>query len=129
MLPASDENKGRSVESNHRTEHWDVVDDNLFGGEMIRRTFERVENFVEIISVQIIFLENCSHLGLDGVSIDEKEVENIFCIPSHDVSTRVVIEIAVLQMVNFDNNHDQALIQKARSFYLCKKIKFIYKIV
>lgn len=96
MLPASDKNKGRSVESNHRTEHWDVVDDNLFGGEMIRRRFERVENFVEIISVQIIFLENRSHLGLDGVSIDEKEVENIFCIPSHNVSTRVVIEIAVL---------------------------------
>ena len=64
---------------------------------MIRRRFECVENFVEIVSVQIVFLENRSDLGLDRVSVDEKEVENVLRVPSHDVSTRVVIEIAVLQ--------------------------------
>ena len=64
---------------------------------MIRRRFECVENFVEIVSVQIVFLEDRSDLGLDRVSIDEKEVENVLRVPSHDVSARVVIEIAVLQ--------------------------------
>ena len=64
---------------------------------MIRRRFECVENFVEIVSVQIVFLEDRSDLGLDRVSVDEKEVENVLRVPSHDVSARIVIEIAVLQ--------------------------------